>query len=269
MHPDASFLVHSLLLRDSMLQDSMLFSYFETFWQDTIHMASPAIPDFAQIPGLFSHPPPLQHRIPTLPDGPPVPKRSPFRLKRLRVKSESPEETVDSSESPRFKSEMPEPAIDTSVSPLAVKRPRLRFKTPEGTVDPNKKPSHTRSVHLRVRFILEYGNNSLDGLSNTVAQYELCNWEPDTKRVEAIKHIYHQWKKRFLDLKVVRQHLRPEERRYRELKRLVERFEEMGWYIIRIRAENLRLSKHQMGELVLAKFAWSHRRAAELFFRGY
>lgn len=102
-----------------------------------------------------------------------------------------------------------------------------------------------------------------------MAQYELCNWEPDTKGVEAIKHIYHQWKKRFLDLKVVRQHLRPEERRYRELKRLVERFEEMGWYIIRIRAENLRLSKHQMGELVLAKFAWSHRRAAELFFRGY
>lgn len=67
----------------------------------------------------------------------------------------------------------------------------------------------------------------------------------------------------------MRKHLQPEERRYRELKHLVERFEEIGWHIIKVQAVNMELSDHQMGELVLARFAWSHRRAAELWFRGY
>lgn len=67
MHPDASFLIQSILVRDSMQQDSRLFSYFATFWQDTVHMTSPTIPDFAQIAGLFSYPPAVQQRMRTPP----------------------------------------------------------------------------------------------------------------------------------------------------------------------------------------------------------
>jgi hypothetical protein len=65
MHPDPSFVVYSLVLQDSMLQDSMLFSYFATFWQET--MGFPSIADFAQDPGLFADPPPMQDTVPPSP----------------------------------------------------------------------------------------------------------------------------------------------------------------------------------------------------------
>jgi hypothetical protein len=89
------------------------------------------------------------------------------------------------------------------------------------------------------------------------------------ERLRAMNDIFCKWKSRFLDLKAVRRHLEPEECRYREIKRLVAMFEEMGWDIMKAQITNLGYSHHVLSKLMFAKFAWSHRRAAELLWRGY
>ncbi|KAI5848540.1 hypothetical protein DFP73DRAFT_592126 [Morchella snyderi] len=261
--------------------------------------ASSSVPDFASDPALFSDPPPTQDAIqPTL-DELPSPKKSPFKLRRPRANLEScdkgsprvkleshktsvdnrvsplfesHETTVDDQEMPRVKLEMPEATIDTRISPLWVQGPRVEPKTPEGTVDPNLKRTQTGSVSLKLAFILKFGNDSFDSLDDRLMLYESWAWPPDADkmdRVHALDSMYYKWKSGFMDIKMMRRYLELEERRYCGLKRLVTRFEEIGWKILETRAVTLGLSDHLMGALIMGKFAWSHCRAAELERRGY